>query len=484
MSDEHDHHGHDHDHHGHDHDHGHGHEEAGAPNVTAVLEHLGPCKKLLKVEVPVAEVQKEFSTRLDRLRKNVHLKGFRKGKAPKDRIERLYGDAVMEDAREHLLRQSYTAAVKKELGLDKVLGEGTIENVEFSREAGLRYEVTFHTRPEFALEGYKGVKVKMPALKVEEKDIDQALDVFRRQRGELRPVEDAQAVVESEDLLSVDVQVWLADEYESYQKTQEEGAVAGTELKPLKEVFGVQVQLPTDFLGDFEVQDLADSLAGLKVGEWGEAETDLPDDYEVVEGRGEPAVLRIRIEAIRRMFLPELTEEWVKQAGHESIADLRREIREQLQGRADLARRTELENAILGALVEKVGEFELPTDLVDKEIESAEKRRGWELRMQGKTEREAEDAVTEERVQIRTEVEKMLRHFFLVDEIARREGIKVGERDVEARIARLAASRGAQPRQMREELEKAQVMPQLYQDILDQKTRTWLRENAEVEEID
>jgi trigger factor len=149
-----------------------------------------------------------------------------------------------------------------------------------------------------------------------------------------------------------------------------------------------------------------------------------------------------------------------------------------------VARRTELENAILGALVERVGEFELPSDLVDKEIESAEKRRGWELRMQGKSEREAEDAVAEERVQIRTEVEKMLRHFFLVDEIARREGIKITERDIEARIARLAAARGMQPRQVREELEKAQVMPQLYQDLLDQKTRTWLRENADVEEID
>lgn len=489
MADEHDHHGHDHDHHGHDHDHhGHDHDhgdhDGGAPSLTAVLEHLGPCKKLLKVEVPVVEVQKEFSTRLDKLRRNVHLKGFRKGKAPKERIERLYGDAVLEEAREHLLRQSYMQAVKKELGLEKVLGEGTIDNVEFSRDAGLKYEVTFHTRPEFKLEGYKGVKVKMPALKVEEKDIDLAVDGFRRQRGELRPVEDPQAVAESEDLLAVDVQVWLADEYEQYSKAQEEGTVTGTEMKPLKEHFGLEVQLPASTLGPYEVDDLADSLAGLKVGEWGEAETDLPDDYEVIEGRGEPAVLRIRVEAIRRMFLPELTEEWVKQAGHQSIADLRREAREQLQGRADVARRVELENAILAGLVQQVGEFELPSDLVDKEIEQAEKRRAWELRMQGKSEREAEDAVAEERSEIRTEVEKMLRNFFLVDEISRREQIRVNERDVEARIARLAAARGLQPRQVREELEKAEVMPQLRQDLLDQKTRAWLRENAQVEEID
>ena len=481
MADEHEH-DHDHDHHGHDHDHDHG--GGGAPTLTAVLEHLGPCKKLLKVEVPRSEVQKEFTSRLERLRKNVHLKGFRKGKAPKDRIEKLYGDAVLEDAREHLLRQSYMEAVKKELGADKVLGEGTIENVEFSRDVGLKYEVTFHTRPEFKLDSYKGIKVKMPALKVEEKDIDLAIDAFRRQKGELRPVEDPQAVVESEDLLSVDVQVWLADEFESWQKAQEEKVTAGTELKPLKEHFGLEVQLPGNQLGPYEVEDLADSLAGLKIGEWGEAEADLPDDYEVVEGRGEPAVLRIRVEAIRRMFLPELTEEWVQAAGHQSIADLRREIREQLQGRAEVARRSELENAILGALVQSVGEFELPTDLVDKEIESAEKRRTWELRMGGKSEREAEEMIEAERAEIRTEVERMLRHFFLVDEVARREGIKVTERDIEARIARLAASRGLQPRQVREELEKAQVMPQLVQDILDQKTRAALREQAEVEEVD
>lgn len=472
-------HAHDHDHANCDHDHSHDHD---AFQVTAVVEDLGPCKKLLKVEVPPETVKREISHRLEHLRRGVTLKGFRKGKAPRNRIEQLYGDAVREDARDHLLREGYVKALEDQLGADKVLGEGTIENVAFSAEEGLKFEVTLHTRPEFDLGDYKGVEVKVPPLRVEEKDIDAAIDRMRRMRGEMRPVEGPDAVVEPDDLLSVDVQVWLADEYERFSQAQEQQQQ--TELKPLKEHFGLQIQLPSTTLGDYEVEDLADSLVGLKVGEWGEAETDLPEDFDVVEGRNEPAVLRIRVEAIKRLALAELTEEWAKELGHASLADLRREVREELQQRLELGRRHEIELKVLGALLERVGPFALPTDLVDKEVENAERRKYVELRIQGRGDEEAKNAVEEERENIRREVERTLRFFFILDVVARKENITVSERDVDARIARLAAARGQNPAKVREELEKHDVIGQVRHDLMEEKTRAFLREHARIIEED
>ena len=93
-----------------------------SPAHTAVLEELGPCKKLLKIEVDQEEVQKEIDGRIRELRKNVHLKGFRPGKAPKSRIEKLYGKRVRDDARDHLLRASYHSAIEKEIGERNLIG--------------------------------------------------------------------------------------------------------------------------------------------------------------------------------------------------------------------------------------------------------------------------------------------------------------------------------------------------------------------------
>lgn len=474
--DSHDHGDHDHGDHDHSHDHG-------GPSLTAVLEDLGPCKKLLKVEVPSDEVQKEVDGRLRHLSKTVHLKGFRPGKAPRKRIEKLYGSAVRNDARDHLLRQTYMRAIQENVGETQLLGEGTIENVAFSVEDGLKYEVTLHTRPEFELPDYKGLEIEIEKVAVDEKEVDEALDQFRSQKGEFKPVEGEDAVVEGEDGLTVDVQVWLSDEYEAFSQNEEvEGE---SNLKPLKEEAGLPVQLPHDRLANYLVEDLADSLSGLKLGEWGEAETELPVDFDVVEGRGEPAVLRIQVKSIKRLFLPELTEEWVKEAGYDTVNDLRREIREELQQRLDHMRRGVIEERLVAKLREEVGEFALPSDMVEQEVNQAKQRKTFELMYMEKLEKDAAEAqVAEEAEQLETEVTEALRAFFVLDEIARREELRVAEADVNTRIALMAAQRGTDPETMRAELQKHKVLPQLYHDILDEKTRALLREHATVNEVE
>jgi trigger factor len=474
-------HDHDHDHQGHDHSHSHDHGEG--PTLTAVVEEIGPCKKLLKVEVCSEEVKKEVNERLKHLGRTVHLKGFRPGKAPRKRIEKIYGKAVRDDARDHLLRQTYTRAIEQEVGEAQLLGEGTIENVSFSVDEGLRYEVTIHTRPEFELGEYKGITVDIEKVQVEEEEVERGLEQFRASRGEVKPVTGEGAVVEGEDQVTVDVEVWLADEYEAFAQANEEGGEAT--VKALKTEEGIAVQLPLDRLGNYMVQDLADSLTGLKIGEWGEVESDLPVDYEIVEGRGEPAMLRTQVKTIMRLFLPELTEEWVKSAGHDSMADLRREVREELQQRLEHLRRGAVEERILVTLREQVGEFGLPAEMLEKEIAQASRRRQFELQYMEKLEpQDAEAKVNEEAAELAADVETALRSFFVLDEIAKREEIEVTEGDVQTRIAILAAQRGQDPEAMRAQLEQQRVLPQLYHDILDEKTRTFLRENATVNEVE
>ncbi|MBL4847358.1 MAG: trigger factor [Planctomycetes bacterium] len=471
------------------HDHSHTHDENCAhdtydgPALTAVLEEIGPCQKLLKIEVSKDEVAKEVNERIREYRKNVHLKGYRPGKAPRSRIEQIYGKAIRKDTRDAILRTTYSKAIEDEIGERNLIGEGRIENVAFSVKEGLTYEVMIHTRPTFELPEYKGVEVEIDEVQIDEKEVDEAVDRFRASKGEVKPVTGDDAVVEGEDRLTVDVQVWMADEYETFvQQTEDEEE---TQLKPLKEESGLQLQLPLDRLGNYPVEDLADSLTGLKLGDWGEQETDLPMDFDVVEGRGEPAMLRIQIKSIHRMFLPELTEEWVKEAGQDSINDLRREIREELQQGLELARHGHIEDKVISKLLAEAGEFDLPGELVQQEVENATRRKTLELRyMEHLSEEDAEERVKAEADDLAKEIEQGVRASFVMEEIANKEEIKVGEADITARIAVMAAQRGQSPEALRQQLTEHKVVGQLYMELMNEKTRSFLRESAKVTEVD
>jgi trigger factor len=469
---------HEHDTHDHDHDHPGEHHHT----VTAVIDEVGPCKRLLKVSVPAEEVKKEIEGQLKDLRKTVKIKGFRQGKVPEALIQKLYGDAVKEEVKKHLLEHAYFQALKdKNVEPSTILGESKVENMKFSTTEGLAFEVTLQTRPTFTLADYKGIEVGLPKLDVKDDEVEKALEGFRRAKGEIRPIEDANANVEGEDFLSCDVEVWLADEWEKLQDESGEKPAEGPgSLKPLKELKDQEVHVPVSRIGTLDVEDMADSLVGLKIGEWGECEATLPVDYEVVEGRSEPATVRLKVNSIKRLFLPPITEEWVKESGYDSIEILRREAREDIFRRKEIARQNEVETKVLDALVAKTGAFDLPADLIDAEIRDTERRREMELRMEGKAEDEAKRLVRDEEEELRSTVIQSLRYFFLLDEIAKREKIRVADADLDARIARIAQSAGKSPAEIKKHFEERKVLPQLRHELLNEKTRAFLRENAKV----
>jgi trigger factor len=469
-------HDHDHDHAGHDHGPG-GHHHT----VNATLEDLGPCKQIMKVSVPAAEVKKEIEDQLNDVRKTARIKGFRPGKVPMDMVRKLYGQPVQDEVKKHLLEHAYFQALKdKKVQPENILGESRVENMKFSPEEGLSFEVTIQLRPKFELPEYKHVHVELPKLKVTDEDVEKALEGFRRARGEIRPVEDAKAVVEAEDFLSCDVEIWLADEWENKQDESDEKPAGSTSVKPLKEMKDVEVHVAVDKVGDLDVDDLQDSMVGLSLGEWGEVETSLPNDYAVMEGRGQAAIVRLKINSIKRLFLPPLTDEWVKESGYDSVEDLRREAREDIFRRKELARQSEVETRVLDKILDKIGHFDLPADLIEAENADATRRRELELRYEGKTEEEAKGVVQGEEQELQSKVLQNLRYFFVLDEVAKKEKIRVTEADIEARISRIAQSAGRTPAEIRKHFEERKVLPQLRHEIQNEKTRAFLRENAKI----
>ena len=120
-----------------------------------------------------------------------------------------------------------------------------------------------------------------------------------------------------------------------------------------------------------------------------------------------------------------------------------------------------------------------------REIESAERRKRFELRIrEGKTEEQAKDAISEQGDLIRADTERSVRYFFLLDEVARREGLEITQQDIQTRIARIAATRGQSPAAVLEELQRHDVLGQMQQEIMDEKARSFLREHAKLVETE
>src|SRR5438067_6531518 len=145
--------------------------------VNVTLEHLGACKKLLRVEIETKQVDETFESITKDFQRQASLPGFRPGKAPKEMVVRKYSKDIEEEVKRKLISDSYKKAVEEQK-LD-VLGYPDIEEIQFSRGQPLQFAATIETAPEFELPEYKGLAIKREARAVTDADVDRALEALR-----------------------------------------------------------------------------------------------------------------------------------------------------------------------------------------------------------------------------------------------------------------------------------------------------------------
>src|SRR2546427_7888070 len=165
--------------------------------VNVTLEHLAPCKKLLRVEIEPKQVDETFESITKDFQRQASLPGFRPGKAPKEMVVRKYGKDIEDEVKRKLISDSYKKAVEEQK-LD-VLGYPDIEEIQFNRGQPLQFAATVETAPEFELPEYKGLPVKREARTVAEADMERALNALREPQVKFetreRPVQNGDIAV-------------------------------------------------------------------------------------------------------------------------------------------------------------------------------------------------------------------------------------------------------------------------------------------------
>ena len=420
------------------------------------IEEVGPCKKKLAVEVPAERVREEFDKTYDTLNDIVDVPGFRRGHVPRWLLERRFSKTLSEEVRESLLRTTL-ADIIEEHKL-QALGAPDFTEVEFEADKPMTFNVTLEVKPTFDLPEYDSIELTREVSKVTGQDVDEAVDRFRRAHGKL--VKDDADVTGADSYILADVTV-KAEDAEPFTR---ENAVIGVADESIMTI---------------PVEGLDRKLADAHVGDSRTFDAEIPESFPVESLSGRRGEVHVSVKEIQRLEVPDVDEEFLKNAGFESEESMRERLKQTLSAQREQAAQERLQEQLSDQLLEKIA-FGLPEDVVKRQIESLVKRRQLEMVRAGVPEEEVARRAEEFADDSQADAERSVRLFFILDAVASKEEITAGDAEVESRVAGMAQRWGIPQQKMYVWLERNDMMDDLTSEIRVEKTRRFLVENVTV----
>jgi trigger factor len=429
------------------------------------VEHLPNCLASLHVELPAERVQQQWNEVAKRFRQAARIPGFRPGKAPQGVVDAKFRKEIQEELTRKLVQETTKEAIR-EKGL-KVLSVSNVDDVEFNSDHSMRFTATLITTPEFELPEYKGIPIKLPPKEVTEEQVNVALDRLRERHATFSDLEGA--ALETGGFAVIDF-------------------TTSVDGKPLLEAVPDAPKLLSgnnDFwiraTDDTLLPGFVPSLLGMQVGDIKEFQLPVPDNFPNTGLAGKVIHFRVTLKALKKMDLPDLTDEFAAQVAEGLTAE---KLRELVQARVQEERLNEINaqarNQIIDYLVKHV-ECELPqtyvrdeTRRIMSEIVEHNQQRGVSedvLRESGKAIVDTASRSAKDR----------LKASFILTGIGEQENIKVTPDDVKQRVAELAAQYRMPYEKAMAELDRKGALSQIYEEIQIGKVLDFLTSNATVD---
>lgn len=348
--------------------------------------------------------------------KNMSVPGFRKGKAPKHVIERLYGKGVFfEDAVNAALPDAFEEAVK-EAALE-IVGTPSFELV--SEEGDIVLRATGFVKPEVKIEGYKGIKAKKKAVRVTKKEVDEELLNARKRNARIVDVSDR--AVKKGDIANIDY----------------EGSIDGVPFDGGKAEKHDLTLGSGAFIPGFE-----DQIIGKKAGDAFDVEVTFPEDYHAKELAGKKAIFKTTLNAVKFEELPAADDEFAKDVSEfNTLDEYKADIKDKIAKRAAQKADADFENLLGETLIKKLV-ADIPEPMFVQETENYVRDYDNRLRMQGldlntyfKYTGLTLDAL---RAQMRPQAEKQVKLRLALEKIAELEALTVSDEAVEEEYKRVS----------------------------------------------
>ena len=377
--------------------------------MKTTCEKMENCQVALNVEMESAETDKYMSIALEHLAKRVTLPGFRKGKAPSTLVEQHVGkEAILQEALEHLIPEAYQDALKSES--ISAIAEPKIELVQIDP---IIFKAIVPLKPNITPGNYKDIKLEMGKKEITEEDINQVIEQLKMQFGTLVPVDRA---IQYGDVVSTDILGKRGEETILDRKDAMYEVSEGSK---------------------YPAPGFAEKLTGLKKDDETEFTLSFPDDYEIKEIAGKQYSFAVKIKEVKEKSLPEVNDEFAKNAGSENVEDMKEKIKTGLQSRANDNLKKEFENKLITSLIEQ-STMEFPPVLIEKEIDNIvnEEARNFDDGVKGLENYlgNAKKTIEQHREDLRPAATDRVKAYLITSKIAEEEKIEVSDDELNEAI--------------------------------------------------
>ncbi len=372
----------------------------------------------LEIEISAEDFEAAIEKAYLKARKNIAMPGFRKGKAPRKLIEKEYGEQVFFEDAVNLLYAPVVNGAVEESGLELVT-RPEVEVTEISKENGVKLKATCITKPEVEVKDYKGIEVEKVVNPVTDEDINKQLDALREKNVTVETVDDRAA--ENGDDVVID-----------FEGFKDDVAFEGGKAEDFTLSLG-----SGQFIPGFE-----DQIVGHNAGEEFDINVTFPEEYQIKELAGAPAVFKIKLKSISKKVMPELDDDMVKDSTEfdtvdEYKADVKKKLEEANEKHAD----SEVEAKIFDKVIENMT-AEIPQVMFDNrvnemigELEQRLAPQGISLDLYMQYTGQTIDTVKKAYAE---QAEKQVKLRLALEKIAKLENIEVTEDELKAEFDKLA----------------------------------------------
>ena len=430
--------------------------------MSVQVEKLEKNMAKLTVEVSAEDFEKAVNTVYNRNKKSINIPGFRKGKAPRVMIEKMYGAGVFfEDAANLLINTEYPKAAQ-ESELD-IVSRPTIDIVQIEKGKSFIFTAEVAVKPEVTLGEYKGIEVPKTRVTVKKDEIEEELKKVQEQNAREITIEDR--AVKDGDILTIDYS----------------GSVDGVKFEGGTAEDQTLVIGSGAFIPGFEEQ-----LVGAEIGVEKEVNVTFPENYHANDLAGKAAVFKCTVKAIKVKELPELDDEFAKDVSEfETFAEYKADIEKNLKERKEAAAKREKEDKVVDKVIENA-QMDIPEAMVQLQIEELLNNFISRLQQQGLSIDQyyqftgSDRAAMEE--QLRPQAMKTIQTRLVLEKVAEVEDIQISDEKVNEEIAKMAEAYKMTAEKLNElmgDYEKEQMK----KDLAVQEAVTLLADAAKVTEV-
>ena len=386
--------------------------------MSVQVEKLEKSMAKLTIEVSAEEFGSAMAKAYQKMKKRISIPGFRKGKAPRAMVEKMYGPQIFyEEAANTVIQASYEGAAE-ESGLE-IVAQPEIDVVQIEKGQPFIYTATVAVKPEVTLGEYKGIEVEKPDTEVTDEDVDAAIDTVREKNSRMVTIDDR--ATEDGDTVVIDFDGFVDGERFEGGKAEDHELVLGSH----------------SFIDTFEEQ-----LIGKNIGDEVDVNVTFPDEYHAEELQGKPALFKVKIKEIKVKELPELDDDFAQDVSEcDTLEEYKEETRKKLTESKEEAAKSQKEASVIDKIIENA-QMDIPEQMLNAQVRQMTQEFAQRLQMQGLSLEQymqftgmSPHSLTEE---IKPQALKRIQSRLVLEAIVDAENIEASEEDIEKEIEEMA----------------------------------------------